>query len=341
MIKEKRNIDLKENKKTKIETERMDKSEDALRKMSHAYLGQTAHEYFGLPGKYKHNIENEFPDKDGKAKRTDGSYIVEDDGRDMIVNIEDESSIVNENTLAKSYRYSVNMQYAYKLPVYSAITTPIPLNKCTKFYYPSETLKYFPKIISFNEFDGEERLEYAKSKVNRNEAFSAVECYDLINIPKMFNENNAEILEEVCDLFSKIRIEDKTDKFKLANCLECVINKYAKTVEDINRLKGVINMVKVSEDTRQIVREVYKDEIEEASAKAAAKAAAKEKQKAEQKIAKEKQKAEQKIAKEKQKAEEKGKLELARKIAQKYGIEEIAKISGLKKEELLNTPYSK
>ena len=140
--------------------------------------------------------------------------------------------------------------------------------------------------------------------------FLAKKCYDLINIPKMYNENNEEILEEVCDLFSKIRIEDKTDKFKLANCLECVINKYAKTVEDINRLKGVINMVKVSEDTRQIVREVYKDEIEEASAKAAAKAAAK--------------------------AEQKGKLELARKIAQKYGIEEIAEISGLTKEQLLN-----
>ena len=142
----------------------------------------------------------------------------------------------------------------------------------------------------------------------------------------MFNENNAEILEEVCDLFSKIRIEDKTDKFKLAKCIECVINQYEKTDEDINRLKRMINMVKVSEDNRKIVREVYKDEIEEASAKAAAKAAAKEKQKAEQEIAK---------------AEEKGKIELARKIAQKYGIEEIAKISGLKKEELLNTPYSK
>lgn len=303
MNKNKTSIDLNEKKDYKTENKRMDKSEDVLRKMSHAYLGETTHKYFGLPGKYKHNIENEFPDTGGKERRTDGSYIVENNGKDMIISIEDESAAVNKKTLAKSYGYCVNMQYAYNLPVYSTITTPTPLNKCTKYYYPSETLKYLPRIISFNEFDGNERLEYARAKINKNETFSAVECYDLINIPKMFDGNNAEILEEVCDIFSKIKIEDPEMRFRLTNCLECIIHKYARTNNDINRLKEVINMAKVSEDTRQIVREVYKDEIEEES--------------------------------------EKREINLAIKFIDKIGIDEVVKISGLSKEQILNSIHIK
>ena len=47
-------------------------------------------------------------------------------------------------------------------------------------------------------------------------------------------------------------------KFRLSKGLESVINRYAKTMNDINRLKEVINMTKVSKETRQIIREVYK-----------------------------------------------------------------------------------
>ena len=89
----------------KTENKRMDKSDDALRKMSHAYLGKTTHEYFGLPGEYKRNIENEFPSKDGEERRNDGAYIVENNGEEMIISMEDESSIVNKKALAKSYGY--------------------------------------------------------------------------------------------------------------------------------------------------------------------------------------------------------------------------------------------
>lgn len=293
----------------KTENKRMDKSDDALRKMSHAYLGKTTHEYFGLPGEYKRNIENEFPSKDGEERRNDGAYIVENNGEEMIISMEDESSIVNKKALAKSYGYCVNMQYAYKLPVYSAITTPIPLNKCTKVYCPSETLKFLPRIISFNEFDGEERLEYARAKIDKNETFSDIECYDLINIPKMFDENRTEVLEEVCNIFSKIKIEDKEEKFRLTNCLKCVINKYAETIEDINRLIEVIDMVKVTEDTRQIVRDVFKEELEEASEKAEEKGM--------------------------EKGIKKERVNLARKFAERFNIDEVAEISGLTKEQIL------
>ena len=98
-------------------------------------------------------------------------------------------------------------------------------------------------------------------------------------------------------------------KFRLSKGLESVINRYAKTMNDINRLKEVINMTKVSKETRQIIREVYKEELDEAREE------------------------------EKAKAKEE-RLNLARKFAEKLNIDEVAEISGLSKEQILN-PQSK
>ena len=64
-------------------------------------------------------------------------------------------------------------------------------------------------------------------------------------------------------------------------------------------------MVKVTEDTRQIVRDVFKEELEEASEKA------------------------------EEKGMEKERVNLARKFAERFNIDEVAEISGLTKEQIL------
>ena len=80
----------------------------------------------------------------------------------------------------------------------------------------------------------------------------------------------------------------------------------------------MITLVKVSEDVRQIVREVYKDEIDEERMKV------KEER---MKVKEERMKAE----KEREK-----RIDLARKFAEKLSIEEVVEISGLSKEQILN-----
>ena len=59
-------------------------------------------------------------------------------------------------------------------------------------------------------------------------------------------------------IFFQPQKNDVELKFRLSKGLESVINRYAKTMNDINRLKEVINMTKVSKETRQIIREAYK-----------------------------------------------------------------------------------
>ena len=89
----------------------------------------------------------------------------------------------------------------------------------------------------------------------------------------------------------------------------------------------MITLVKVSEDVRQIVREVYKDEIDEERMKV----------KEERMKVKEER---MKVKEERMKAEKERekRIDLARKFAEKLSIEEVVEISGLSKEQILNKP---
>ena len=86
-----------------------------------------------------------------------------------------------------------------------------------KEYYFSKTILFKPKIISFNEFDGDEKLKKYKNKIKNDEYFSNTEGYDLINIPRMYEKNNEEILEKVCIIFSKMKMKDDLIKYELGN----------------------------------------------------------------------------------------------------------------------------
>lgn len=295
--------------------------EDTFIKRSHAYLGDIMHNYHNLPGKYIKPITNQFPDKDGKEKKTDGSYIIhlEDeeeyerisnfyrveldekdmkkifkkgcqfsDAKEMIINIEDESSRVNCATLAKDLEYSDIMRYAYKLPVYSVITTPLPKERC-KEYYVSGTTIFIPKIISYDEMDGRAKLEEHRKRVNNGVLFTNEEGYELILILRMIDEHNMEILEEVCDLYYRMKLSNPSVKWELGKCLECLINKYADTLEDINYLEGLIHMEEIN--NLRIERE--------------------------------------------KRIHEEGRLELAREFVKEFGADKVSKISRIDKKLLL------
>ena len=91
-------------------------------------------------------------------------------------------------------------------------------------------------------------------------------------------------------------------KIQLARCLDCLINKYGGTLEEINRLEGLINMTKLINLEKE-----YEDRL---------------RQEGEEKG--------------RQEGRQEGKLELARKLVKEYGVDEVVRISGLGKEKILN-----
>ena len=97
-------------------------------------------------------------------------------------------------------------------------------------------------VISYPALGGSERLSSIREKINNEKVLSGVEAMNLVMIPRMFTTGNAEILEEACVLLKNAKVEDTELKHELILEMQCVIRKYAETLDDIHRLEEVIDL---------------------------------------------------------------------------------------------------
>ena len=225
---------------------RMPFPEDVFIKRQFTYLGDIAHELNAFPGKYLGSENNEYPDANGSIKRADIVYSVKmNDGSTNIINIEDETSHVNKKTLEKSYGYKTNIYYKNRLPVISIITTTIPPEKCLNELWISQTDHFKPIIKSLPSKDGWKKLNNILNKARNNEKFSNIEGLELINMPRYCTENQAEAVELICSELPNLKLGDKYIKNELIYSMQCMIHKYAKTEEDIEKLEEMIGLKQI------------------------------------------------------------------------------------------------
>ena len=220
----------------------MSHPDDTLVKRQTAYTGEVAHQYHNFPGNYDGLALNEYPESGGSVPRVDGAYYVIYDGQRMIFNREDESTRVDKSTLLKVDNYKILLEYAFKCPVISAITTIVPKENCEEVLKKSPTQCLKPILHSYPSPDANKLLNSISSKIEHEEVLSKLEAMELVMLPKKFTSNQDIVLEEVCRLLKKLKVEDKLYKFELILQMQCVIHKYAKTLEDIDRLEGVIGV---------------------------------------------------------------------------------------------------
>ena len=268
---------------------RMNNPEDRLIKLASTLFGKVLHGYLKLPGKYLGGCPNEYPFNEEDA-RTDVCYVVILRNVPQYINIEDESSRVNKNTLSKIIKYSTNIECIKRTNVISVITTTEPLDKCLKELNISET---------------KEKLKAIRKRIDNDELFSEEEAIEIIFLLRMFKKNQPEILEEVCKLFTRLKVEDPDFKERMKFCMQCIIHKYAKTVEDIEQLEKVIKLTITYEDYIEKQREEgIKEGIEKG------------------------------IERGVKEGIERGKLQLAQIIAKTDGIQKAIELSGFTKEEI-------
>ena len=226
-------------KKKKI---RMNNPEDTFMKRQFTYLGEIAHEFYNLPGEYIGSECNEYPNVDGGIPRADIVYSIEIEGKRYIINIEDETSNVNENTLKKSYNYKINIYYKTKEPVISVITTTLPLEKCQKELWISITELFKPIIISLPNEKAWKRLNTMINKAKNKKEFSNIEGLELINLPRFCLKNQDHAIELICKELPKLKIKDEYVKNELIYSMQCMIHKYAKTDKNIIELEEMIGL---------------------------------------------------------------------------------------------------
>lgn len=287
-------------------TERMSHPEDVLTQRTASNLGEILHEYYKLPGEYLRPANNEFYDSEGNKLRVNGVYYAIENGKEFIVNIEDKSSIDNK-TLKETLITNTAIRIAEEADVLSVISTSLPLKKIPNKDFKYGSLRLIPTIISFGEKDGCKKLTEIERKISCDYDLSSFEVLDLIFLTRMFEEEQLEILEKSCELFSKIRISNPHLRYELARCMECVIHEYAKDLEEINRLVDMIEINKAYKPRDEIIHKA-------------------------QRIGKLEGRLEERLQ---------GRLEIAQKFARKYDIDEVAEISGFSKDQILNGFASK
>ena len=224
---------------------RMNNPEDTFMKRQFTYLGEIAHEFFNLPGEYIGSECNEYPNVDGGIPRVDIVYSVKmENGDKFMINIEDETSNVNENTLKKSYNYKNNIYYKTKNPVISVITTTVPVEKCLNGLWISLTDLFTHFIISLPDDNAWKRLNIMLDKT-KNQEFSDIDGLELINLPRCCTKNHEKAIELICEELFNLKIETSYVKNELIYSMQCMFHKYAKTDEDIIRLEEMIGLRQV------------------------------------------------------------------------------------------------
>ena len=292
-----------ENIKNSDENYRMKYPLDVLNKRQFGYLGDIAHKYYNFPGKYDSPCFNEYPSVNGSALRTDTSYfIVMEDGQKRIMNVEDESGNVNKKVLRKIAKYRDNMRYTFKCPVNSAIKTSKSLENCLTCLKLSETDIITPIFRPIVLVDSREILNNILDRIENNYTFTEIEAFEILDVVRMFENNNHEMLEKICYALPKINI-DSTEFFKLELIfgMRCVIHKYAKTVEDIKRLEEVIGL-----PNAKTARQFFEDKLfNEGKAEGFSE------------------------------GRTGGHLEMAVKFVEKFGVDAVADASGFSRDEIL------
>ena len=220
---------------------------DALVKISFNRYAQLMHEFYRLPGQFVNSCVNEYVTHDGRQRRVDVAYIVsiKDEkhpkGKKYIINIEDESSKVDEKTLEKINEYRECLTDVYHLPVISVITTNLSKDRCLQEYRISESHYLRPKIISYCDMDGEKLLNTLNYKVDNNINLTDIETLYFIAIPRMLSKNTEEIVKDLCYLFSRETCIDDNLKKNLRYAMRCIIHKYLKA-NDIHKFEEVIGL---------------------------------------------------------------------------------------------------
>ena len=227
---------------------------DTFVKRLFTYLGEIAHEYYNLPGKYLGSETNEYPDISGSNKKADIVYRVEmDDKSVMMINLEDETSFVNEKTLEKINTYEKLIFYKNRKPVISVISTTVPQDKCLKEKWISPTLLLKPIIKSLPYNGAWKRLNILIDKCKNQEEFSAIEGLELINMPRCCTKNQALAVEMICEELLNLKMKDQFVKNELIYSMQCMIHQYAKTEEDILRLEEMIKLKTIMEERSPVL----------------------------------------------------------------------------------------
>ena len=129
---------------------------------------------------------NEYPDSEKSLPRVDSAYFVEIEGKQCIINREDESGPINDKVLEKIIRYRRLLEYAFDENVISVITTPRRVDESLITIELSITTSTDIIVISYPTFNGSETLSTIKDKIEHENVLTNVKGMTLIMLEDVY-----------------------------------------------------------------------------------------------------------------------------------------------------------
>jgi hypothetical protein len=223
------------------ENYRIENAQEELRKILHTDLGKETHEYLDLPGEYAGPEPCKKPDIDRDLPPAYlNYYVIGDDGKTYINSINYEDLKVDEDTISKNYRLSINFSCPYSKIPNDIIITGLPLSECTRRCDRGSIIIY-PIIRSFANYDSAEHLENIKEKISNGEYFENVDALDILFVMKNCKTDHEKVLRDLCESFSQMKIMDCAFRENLKKAMRFVIHQYCESIDEIKELEKIID----------------------------------------------------------------------------------------------------
>ena len=210
-----------------------------------------------LPGIFVRETSNRQVYKDGEIKgEMDFSCIVDPDNKmiheRMVVNIEHQSTPVDEKKLEQMGRYAIQQIHDENLPQLTVVISHIETEKHLQGYYITPSHHIEPSYIEFSEEDIEKRLNRVKTIINNNEPLTNEDALNLGIIAVLAPRHKAlEIIEEVVELYIQISQQlPRRMELVLYEAISQMIDAYSQEEEEYQRLKNMLD-VNTSEETKE------------------------------------------------------------------------------------------
>ncbi|WP_458404127.1 hypothetical protein [Methanobrevibacter sp.] len=232
---------------------------DATIKYSSMAFRKRQHQYFNLPGRYNRRYPTEVVLRNMETGRMDELYSTHEG---ILIDLEDESEAVDEETLRKFSKYNTFGSFIYAMPMLTAVICHKNPENFPEEYEnsPSDILR--PKYIYFPQEELWEKYENIINKVNTNNELSDNEALDIAFIPRFISKKDgAFICESFAKLFKNAIIPDYELKRDVAVILMTMILTHIPDETKQNELLEAMEMEVYRDDMEELVYSIFSDEL--------------------------------------------------------------------------------
>ena len=197
---------------------------DLTHKYESAAQTRRQHQYFGLPGEFRTRYPTELVFPNMESGRMDELYSTDEN---MLIDLEEESNQINEETLRKFGKYVIFISYMYSIYVYLAVICHKKPKNMVEYFKlaPSVYIKVHYYYISQEELWV--KYENLINKVEQNIELSEIEALDIGFISKFISKEYAqEVTKSLTNIFKNAIISDEKLKIDVAVILGGMIRKH-------------------------------------------------------------------------------------------------------------------